>query len=199
MKMGTKAVQRTAIENKIYEIRGKQVMFDFDLAQMYSVETKRLKEQVRRNIERFPDDFMFALTKVEWDELVAICDQLPQNIKHASAMPFAFTQEGIAMLSGILRSEIAIRVNISIMRAFSSVQKYILQYGTKKTIEERIRVLEWANKELQRDMDSLNEETKKAFDDLFNAFAQLSDKITSPKATIGYLRYMETNKTIRSK
>jgi len=71
------------IENKIYEIREQQVMLDFDLAEMYGLETKRLKESVRRNIERFPDDFMFQLSKTEWDELVANCDQLPKNLKHS--------------------------------------------------------------------------------------------------------------------
>ena len=107
----------TIIENKIYEIRGRRVMLDFDLAGMYEVETKRLKEQVRRNMERFPSDFMFQLNNYEWNQLVANCDQLPLNMKHASAMPFAFTKQGVAMLSGVLRSPQAIQVNINIMRA----------------------------------------------------------------------------------
>ncbi len=80
------------IQNKIYQIRGLNVMLDFDLAEMYNVQTKRLKEQVRRNIERFPSDFMFELTKTEWIELVAICDQLPENLKHSTVTPFAFTE-----------------------------------------------------------------------------------------------------------
>ena len=77
------------IQNKIYEIRGHRVMLDFDLAEMYEVETKRLKEAVKRNIERFPDDFMFQLSKNEWKELVAICDQLPKNLKHSYILPSA--------------------------------------------------------------------------------------------------------------
>lgn len=80
------------IQNRIYQIRGLSVMLDFDLAEMYDVQTKRLKEQVRRNIERFPPDFMFELTKNEWTELVANCDQLPENLKHSTVTPFAFTE-----------------------------------------------------------------------------------------------------------
>ena len=88
------------VQNKIYEIRNCRVMLDFDLAEMYQVETRRLKEQVKRNIERFPDDFIFQLSKTEWDKLVANCDKFPENIKHIPVIPSAFTQEGIAMLSG---------------------------------------------------------------------------------------------------
>ena len=85
-------MELSLIQSKIYDIRGQRVMFDFDLAEMYNVLTKRLKEQVRRNIVRFPDDFMFELTKNEWNELVANCDRLPENIKHSSVTPFAFTE-----------------------------------------------------------------------------------------------------------
>jgi hypothetical protein len=85
-------------------------MFDFDLASLYGIQNKRLKEQVRRNIERFPPDFMFELTINEWTELVAICDQIPDSLKHSYAKPFVFTEQGVAMLSGILRSEKAIEV-----------------------------------------------------------------------------------------
>ena len=80
-------MELSVIQNKIYEIRNVKVMLDFDLAEMYGVLTKRLKEQVRRNIECFPNDFMFQLTKQEWRELVANCDQLPQNIKHSYILP----------------------------------------------------------------------------------------------------------------
>ena len=81
------------IRNKIYEIRGQKVMLDFDLAEIYEVPTKRLKERVRHNIERFPEDFMFQLSNEEWNELVAICDQLPKSLKHSYILPTAFTQE----------------------------------------------------------------------------------------------------------
>jgi len=81
---------------RIHEIRGKRVMLDFDLAECYEVETRALKQTVRRNIERFPSDFMFQLTKQEWNELITNCDNLNNNIKYSPITPFAFTQEGVA-------------------------------------------------------------------------------------------------------
>ncbi len=174
-------MQLQIIENRIYEIRELQVMLDFDLAEMYEVETRRLKEQVKRNIERFPEDFMFQLTKDEWKEVVAKCDNLSNRIKYSPATPFAFTQEGVAMLSGILRSPIAIQVNIGIMRAFVSVRKYMLQTNSSRSIEQRIRLLEEANEELLRDMNDLSEDTQKALDDVFHAFAQLTNEINVSK------------------
>ena len=117
------------IQSKIHIIRGVKVMLDFDLAEIYETETRRLKEQVRRNIERFPPDFMFQLTKSEWSKLIAICDKLPETIKHSPITPFAFTQEGVAMLSGVLRSDVAIKANIDIMRAFVVLRQYALGYA----------------------------------------------------------------------
>ena len=113
------------IQSKIYEIRGRKVMLDFDLAEMYGVETRRLKEQVRRNIERFPDDFMFRLSS---DEAKLLIDTgrsqnaIPLGYNIGSSELFAFTQEGAATLSGVLRSPIAIQANIVIMRAFNLTQ-----------------------------------------------------------------------------
>jgi hypothetical protein len=107
-------------------------MLDFDLAERYEVETRRLKEQVRRNIERFPSDFMFQLSKDEWRELIANCDKLPTNIKHSPITPLAFTQEGIGMLSGVLHSQKAISANIDIMRAFVAMRNYALNYAELK-------------------------------------------------------------------
>ena len=172
------------IENKIYEVRGQQVMLDFDLAVTYGVETKRLKEAVKRNIDRFPDDFMFQLTKTEWNELVAICDQLPKNLKHSYILPSAFTQEGVAMLSGILRSPVAVTTNVRIMRAFVAVRRYILQAKPTQSIEERIKALEMANEELLKDMNDLSEDTQKSFNELFNAFANLANKINISRTNI---------------
>ena len=179
------------IENKIYEIRGQQVMLDFDLAEMYEISTGRLKEQVKRNIERFPDDFMFQLTKGEWKELIAKCDKLPNNLKHSPSTPFAFTEHGVAMLSSVLKSGRAIEMNIRIIRAFVAVRKYILQAKPTNNIEERIKALEQANEELLKDMNDLSEDTQKSFDELFNAFAKLANKInvsktSAPRNPIGF-------------
>ncbi len=107
------------IKRKIYEIRGRRVMLDSDLAKLYMVETKNLKRAVRANIERFPPDFMFELTKEEYDALRCNFFTLKAGRgQHSKYLPFAFTREGIAMLSGLLRSEIAVQANISIMLAF---------------------------------------------------------------------------------
>ncbi len=113
------------IENLIHVIRGQQVMIDSDLARLYGVETKRLKEQVRRNINRFPEDFMFELTKEECSrsQIAALNTHRGQNLKY---MPFAFTENGVAMLSSVLRSETAIEVNIRIMRAFTSMRSFLM-------------------------------------------------------------------------
>ena len=106
------------IQNKIFEIRGCRVMLDFHLAELYQVETRALKQAVKRNLSRFPDDFAFQLTKDEWQELITICDKFPENIRHTPTSPLAFLEQGVAMLSSVLRSQTAIDVNISIMRAF---------------------------------------------------------------------------------
>jgi len=127
------------IQNKICEIREQKVMFDFDLAQLYEVENRVLKQAVKRNIERFPPDFMFQLSKKEWSELITICDKLPDGLKFSPATPFVFTEQGVAMLSSILRSKKAIEVNISIMRAFVLIRKYALSH---KDLTEKLKELE---------------------------------------------------------
>lgn len=106
------------IQSRIYEIRGQKVMLDFDLAELYQVETRVLKQAVKRNLDQFPDDFMFTLTKAEWKEVITICDNLPSGMKFSPVTPFAFTEQGVAMLSGVLKSKAAKLMNISIMRAF---------------------------------------------------------------------------------
>ena len=115
------------IEGKIFLMRGKRVMIDRDLAELYGVSTKRLNEQVKRNRKRFPEDFMFQLTKDERNELVANCDRL-ERLKHSSSCPYAFTEQGVAMLSSVLNSERAILVNIQIMRTFTKLREILLTH-----------------------------------------------------------------------
>ncbi len=112
------------IKSKIYSIRGLQVMLDTDLAQLYGVETKVLNQAVKRNKERFPEDFMFQLTKLEKNELVTKCDYL-QNLKFSPNTPYAFTEQGVATLSGVLKSAKAIEVNIQIIRAFVAMRRFL--------------------------------------------------------------------------
>ncbi len=127
------------VENKIYNVRNQNIMFDFDLALLYEVETRVLKQAVRRNLDRFPEDFMFKLTNKEWKEVITICDNLPENIKFSPATPFAFTEQGVAMLSSVLKSKKAIAINISIMRAFVYIRQYAL---THKNLSEKLNQLE---------------------------------------------------------
>ncbi|WP_262301502.1 ORF6N domain-containing protein [Segatella hominis] len=118
-------VVTTPVESRIMSIRGKQIMIDRDLAELYGVETKRLNEAVKRNIERFPERFRFQLTKEEMAELVANCDRF-NSLKHSTVRSYAFTEQGVAMLSTVLRSETAIRVSIRIMDAFVAMRRFMV-------------------------------------------------------------------------
>ena len=169
------------IENKIYEIRGQKVMLDFDLAEMYGVETKRLKEQVRRNIERFPAEFMFELTKEEVQfsrsQIAPLKTGQGHNIKY---LPFAFTEYGIVMLSSVLKSKAAVEVNINIIRAFVRMRQYLLSNVPQKELEELKQRIEY----LEEDIISDRESYEKQFDDLFNAFAKISAIIQSKQTPL---------------
>ena len=126
------------IAQKIFIIRGKKVMLDRDLGYLYGVETRILNQAVKRNIKRFPEDFMFQLTQKEVTEVITNCDNL-KNLKFAPASPYAFTEHGIAMLSGILRSESAIKMNIEIIRAFIALRNLSLHYSE---LSDKINELE---------------------------------------------------------
>lgn len=117
-------IDSSDIGQKILFIRNQQVMIDRDLAELYGVETKRLNEQVKRNIERFPSDFMFQLSKNEMKELVANCDRFI-NLKHSSVNSYVFTEQGVAMLSAVLKSETAVTVSIQIMKAFVTMRHFL--------------------------------------------------------------------------
>jgi len=115
------------VMNKIYLIRGQKIMLDRDLAELYGVENKRLKEAIRRNINRFPEDFMFELTPAEFESLrTQIATLKGGRGQHPKYMPFAFTEQGVAMLSSVLNSETAIRVNIQIIRVFTRMREMIM-------------------------------------------------------------------------
>ena len=118
-------ITQEAIINKIYSIRGQKVMLDRDLAELYQVETKQLKRQVRRNIERFPEDFMFVLTKEENESLRSQFGTLNRG-EHSKYPPMAFTEQGVSMLSSVLNSDVAIKVNIQIIRTFTKMREMLL-------------------------------------------------------------------------
>jgi hypothetical protein len=125
------------IQKRIYEIRGQKAMLDYDLAELYETETKYLKRAVKQNILRFPDDFMFQLSNDEWESLR--CNFSTSKRGGTRYLPFAFTEQGVAMLSGVLKSTKAIEVNISIMRAFVFIRQYAL---THKDLTEKLHELE---------------------------------------------------------
>lgn len=181
------------IQNKIYEIRGVKVMLDFDLAMLYQVETKVLKRTVRRNIKRFPNDFMFELNAIEWENLRS--QNYTSSWGGIRYLPFAFTEQGIAMLSGILNSDIAIEVNISIMRTFIAIRKLILSYKENDEINDlksRIKSLEEMTEETLSAINDLSEDTRKEFDDIYIALSEMSDKqtkSTKSRNPIGFIQH----------
>jgi len=123
------ASELVQIQKRIFIIREKRVMLDSDLAFLYEIEAKQLNQAVKRNIMRFPDDFMFQLTKDEFDEVVTNCDHL-QNLKFRPTLPYAFTEQGVAMLASVLNSQKAIDVNIQIMRAFIQLRNFVFNNET---------------------------------------------------------------------
>ena len=163
-----------AVQKKIHEIRNQKIMLDFDLAELYKVENRTLKQAVRRNMNRFRDDFMFQLTKTEWLEVITNCDNLPDTLKFSPSEPFAFTEQGVAMLSSILKSKKALQINISIMRAFILLRQFSL-----------------TNKELTRKLNELENRYDKKFNTIFEAIDYLlkKDKIDTAqkkRKRIGY-------------
>jgi len=128
------------IKNSIHEIRGKKVILDFELAILYEVETRVLKQAVRRNIDRFPDDFMFELTKEEWNTLRSQIVMFKNGVgKFPKYLPFAFTEQGVAMISAVLNSQRAIQTSVQIMRAFVMMRQWALNY---QELAERLDELE---------------------------------------------------------
>ena len=158
------------IENKIYEIRGQKVMLDFDLAEMYEVTTGNFNKAIKRNIERFPARFMFQLNK---DAFNLIFQNGISSWGGTRKMPYAFTEQGVAMLSGVLKSPRAIEVSINIMDAFVHMRHYLLSHAPKQELEELRKRIEY----LEEDISSDRESYEKQFDDLFTAFAKLSAAI----------------------
>ncbi len=143
------------IENKIYLVRGRKVMLDKDLADLYSVKPIRLREQVKRNIKRFPDDFMFQLSETEIDVMVSR-NAIPSRKYLGGFQPYVFTEQGIAMLSGVLNSDRAVEVNIQIMRAFVKLREMILSH-----------------KDLARKLEDLEKKYDAQFKIVFDAIRQL--------------------------
>lgn len=165
------------IENKIYEVRGTKVMLDFDLAELYGIETRTLKQAVRRNIERFPEDSMFMLTKEEANNLIHI--GVSQNVispeyNVGSTNIFAFTENGVSMLSSVLRSPLAIQININIMRIFTRMRQLVFACKESSlSVKDELEQIKVQLSEIAEDLDS-NEQDHES---LFNAIAEISLKL----------------------
>ena len=167
--------QLSSVENRILTIRGVQVILDRNLADLYNVETKRLNEQVRRNLLRFPENFRFQLTQNEFQELVANCDRF-SSLKHSTVCPFAFTEQGVAMLASVLRSETAIRVSIRIMDAFVSMRHFLINNAD---VFRRLSTIEYHQLEMMQHQ----QESDKRIDEVFR---RLDEGRVRPKQGIFY-------------
>jgi hypothetical protein len=164
-------MQLQIIQERIFEIRGNRVMLDFHLAEMYEVETKALKQAVRRNIKRFPKDFMFELTQQEHESLRSQLVTLKKSGRgqHSKYKPYAFTEQGIAMLSAVLNSPKAIDVSLSIMRAFVMLRQYLMDYS-----------------ELKSQIETLEKEMNRKFKDIYEALNYLLTPSVKERKPIGF-------------
>ncbi len=165
------------IQQKIFEVRGERVMLDYDLAEMYEVETRALNQAVKRNIQRFPLDFMFQLTQSEWESMSSQIVMTYSSKRPKTALPLAFTEHGITMLASVLRSERAIEINIQIVRAFIALRKYALGYA-----------------ELNQKLENFMIETNMQFGDIYQALTELASKKAieeKPRPKIGYHTYTD--------
>jgi len=183
------------IQNMIYEVRGQQAMLDSDLAQLYQVETRALNQAVKRNIERFPEDFMFQLTDGEWAVISSQFVMTSRSKRPKSALPFAFTEHGILMLSSVLRSEVAIEASIKITRAFVAMRSLLLQSAIPMKLSElemEIKNLRSEINDILSDQNDINEDTQAQLTAINQALAELSvsrrteDK---PRRPVGFIRH----------
>ena len=185
--MKEKTMELQVIQNKIYELRGRRVMLDFDLAEMYGVETKILNQSVKRNIERFPDDFMFQLTNQEFTILKS--QFVTSSWGGSRKNPNAFTEHGVSMLSGILRSPIAIQVNINIIRAFVSMRQLVLSSPERdiRELQEDMKQIKHYIEDVLIDQNEINEDTRIQLELINKSLAELqveNKALNKPRAII---------------
>ena len=177
------------IQSKIYEIRGQKVMLDFDLAGMYQVETRVLNQSVKRHIKRFPEDFMFQLTKEEWNILIS--QFVISSWGGTRKLPYAFTEGGLAMLSGILNSDIAIQVNINIMRAFVAIRQVLTNPPADPVheLQNEMKELKEYIEDVFADYNDINDDTRMQLELINQTLAelQMQKKLENkPRNPIGF-------------
>lgn len=183
--------QLELIQSKIYEIREQKVMLDFDLAALYQVETRVLNQAVKRNIKRFPSDFMFQLTSDEWAILKS--QFVISSWGGTRKLPFAFTEQGLAMLSGVLNSDIAIQVNINIMRAFVAVRQMLVNPPVDRlgNIEKEVKELKEYIEEVFADYNDINDDTRMQLELINQTLAELQAQKrmeNKPRNPIGFIK-----------
>lgn len=183
--------QLELIQSKIYEIREQKVMLDFDLAALYQVETRVLNQAVKRNMKRFPSDFMFQLTSDEWAILKS--QFVISSWGGTRKLPFAFTEQGLAMLSGVLNSDIAIQVNINIMRAFVAVRQMLVNPPVDRlgNIEKEVKELKEYIEEVFADYNDINDDTRMQLELINQTLAELQAQKrmeNKPRTPIGFIK-----------
>lgn len=171
------------IQNKIYEVRGFRVMLDFNLAELYQVETRALKQTVRRNLERFPEDFMFELTENEYNSLkISLRSQFVISNERGGRryLPFAFTEHGVIMLASLLRSDRAVQTSIQITRAFVAMRNYIMSTqhleAELMALKVKLELLERNDEDNLEAINDLSEDVRNEIDNIYMAIAALSAK-----------------------
>lgn len=194
--MEDNAIQK--IQQKIYDVRGLRVMLDFDLASMYGVETRILNQAVKRNIDRFPEDFMFQISESEWTSISSQFVMTSRMKRPKSALPFAFTEHGALMLSSVLRSDVAVDMSIKITRAFVAMRNMLTVVSIPAKLSELERQIKDVRDEVDdilADQNDINESTRAQLDAISTALAELQAK--GPQKTtrrkIGFIQDEDTN------
>ena len=185
--------QLELIQSKIYEIRGQRVMLDFDLAELYQVETRVLNQAVKRNIDRFPEDFMFQVTAEEWVVISSQFVMTSRNKRPKSALPLAFTEHGVVMLSSVLRSDIAVQTSVLITRAFVAMRQMIANSPVimSAQLQKEMKELKEYIEDVFADPNDINEDTRMQIELINQVLAELQvhKKLSEkPRRPIGFIR-----------
>ena len=185
--------QLELIQSKIYEIRGQRVMLDFDLAELYQVETRVLNQAVKRNIDRFPKDFMFQVTAEEWVVISSQFVMTSKNKRPKSALPLAFTEHGVVMLSSVLRSDIAVQTSVLITRAFVAMRQMIANSPVIMSAQHQKEMKELKEyiEDVFADQNDINEDTRMQIELINQVLAELQvhKKLSEkPRRPIGFIR-----------
>ena len=182
--------QLELIQSKIYEIRGQRVMLDFDLAELYQVETRVLNQAVKRNIDRFPKDFMFQVTAEEWVVISSQFVMTSRNKRPKSALPLAFTEHGVVMLSSVLRSDIAVQTSVLITRAFVAMRQIIANSPVimSAQLQKEMKELKEYLEEVFTDYNDINDDTRMQLELINQTLAELQakDRGFKERRRIGY-------------